>query len=52
MALRLLSDRRLSKLSVDVFAMVGEAVYSQGRAGQTKVGRTNDGQTRDVVFSF
>ena len=46
MALRLYT---LVGISVDVYAMVGETVYGQGRVGWTKVGRTIDDQTKDVV---
>ena len=36
-------------ISVDIYAMVGEAVYGRGRAGRAKVGRTNNDRGKDLV---
>ena len=36
-------------VSVGIYAMVGEAVYSRGKCGRKKVGRTKDDRGKDVV---
>ena len=36
-------------IDVDTYALVGEAVYGRGRAGQGTDGRTNDDRGKDVV---
>ena len=38
--------------SLDIYAMVGETVYSQVKCYWKKVGRTIDDRTKDVVPSF
>ena len=37
------------RVSVGIYAMVGEAVYSRGKCGRKKVGREKDDREKDVV---
>ena len=36
-------------ISVDIYAMGGEAVYSRGKCGRKNAGPGNDDQTKEVV---
>ena len=40
------------RISVDIFAMVGEAVYGRGTDGRGTDGQTNDDWVKDVVPTF